>query len=86
MTVYGAVTLLAIPRKEWSSVPVNDSTGSDHASVDPTMTTSSTGEHPDAIVDELMLDDVMSRPSARLIEQIGSGTGDLIVLLSLIHI
>ena len=78
--MYGAVTLLAIPRKEWSSVPVNDSTGSDDASVDPTMTTSSTGEHPDAIVDELMLDDVMSRPSARLIEQIGSGTGDLIVL------
>ena len=59
---------------------MNASTAPGNRSVNPSPTVNTNAVFPDTISDEMVLDEMLSQPSPQLIEQLGAGTGDLVVL------
>ena len=59
---------------------MNTSTNPSNRSVDTSPTMNPNTMFPDTISNETVLDEVLSQPSPQLVEQLGAGTGDLVVL------
>ena len=59
---------------------MNASTTPGNRSLDTNPTMNPNAVFPDTISNDAVLDEVLSQPSPQLVEQLGAGTGDLVVL------